>query len=134
MPRSRFTAPLLGTILYMLVVVVVLVAPTSPPHPRGGYLAEYPRLVGRRIIVDVAVNMAMFVPIGWGLLRTVRALGVSSPMHLAAVAGAAGLFSLLMETVQFWLPARYSSVIDVAANTVGALLGAWTAARYGSRG
>jgi VanZ family protein len=49
------------------------------------------------------------------------------------VAVAAALFSAVMETLQFWLPGRYSSVVDVAANTLGAALGAWAEARHGSR-
>jgi glycopeptide antibiotics resistance protein len=132
-PRPRVTTPLLGTILYIVFVVVILVVPTNPPHPRRGYLAEYQRLVGRRLMADVVLNITIFAPIGWGLVRTVRSLGASPPGLVPLVAVAAGLFSLLMETVQFWLPARYSSALDVAANTLGALLGAWAAARYGSR-
>jgi VanZ family protein len=42
-------------------------------------------------------------------------------MLTAGIAGA--VFSLSMETVQYFLPYRYSSVIDVAANTLGAVLG-----------
>jgi glycopeptide antibiotics resistance protein len=132
-PRPRVTTPLLGTVLYILFVVVILVVPTNQPHPRRGYLAEYQRPVGQRLMADVALNIAIFAPIGWGLHRTVRSFGASPPGLVTVVGIAAGLFSLLMETVQFWLPARYSSVLDVAANTVGALLGAWTAARYGGR-
>jgi VanZ family protein len=43
-------------------------------------------------------------------------------------------FSLLMETVQFWLPTRYSSIIDVLANTLGAALGAGGERRYAGGG
>jgi VanZ family protein len=131
--RSRRPYSLLGTLAYTLLVVAILVAPTSAPHDRRGYLAEYHPL-GRRLVADVAVNIALFVPLGWGLHHTGRGLGVPPRMLLAAAVLAAGVFSLLMETLQFWLPARYSSIVDVLANTAGALLGAWSAARYTSTG
>lgn len=132
--RSRRPYPLLGTLAYMLLVVAILVAPISMPHDRRGYLTEYHLPLGRRLVADVAVNIALFVPLGWGLHRTGRGLGVPPRTLLVAAVLAAALFSLLMETLQFWLPARYSSIVDVLANTAGALLGAWSEARYTSAG
>ena len=134
MTGSRRSYPLLGTLAYMLLVVAILVAPTSAPHDRRGYLAEYHLPLGRRLAADLAVNIALFVPLGWGLHRTGRGLGVPPRTVLVAAVLAAAVFSLLMETLQFWLPARYSSIVDVLANTAGALLGAWSAARYTSAG
>lgn len=132
--RSRRPYPLLGTLAYMLLVVAILVAPTGTPHDRRGYLTEYHLPLGRRLVADVAVNIALFVPLGWGLHRTGRGLGVPPRTLLVSAVLAAALFSLLMETLQFWLPARYSSIVDVLANTAGALLGAWSEARYTSAG
>ena len=34
------------------------------------------------------------------------------------------MLSLAMETAQIWLPTRYASVLDTAANLVGTLVGA----------
>jgi VanZ family protein len=47
------------------------------------------------------------------------------------VTAAVALFSLLMETVQYFLPTRYSSAIDVAANAFGGGLGGWFERRAG---
>jgi glycopeptide antibiotics resistance protein len=85
-------------------------------------LREFPQSLTRRFIADIGMNILLFVPLGWGLYRTARRVGVRSPMLVAGVAGA--LFSLTMETVQYVLPYRYSSVVDVAADTLGVLLGA----------
>jgi glycopeptide antibiotics resistance protein len=117
----------------MLVVVALLVVPTSAPHEPRGYLTEYQLTLSRRVVADVAVNIAIFVPIGWGLHRAGRRLRVRPGARVLGVAVAAALFSAVMETLQFWLPGRYSSVVDVAANTLGAALGAWAEARRGSR-
>jgi glycopeptide antibiotics resistance protein len=129
-PRLRLSTPLLGTIVYLCFVVVILVLPTSHPHPRRGYLGEYHLRLGRRLVADIAVNIAIFTPLGFGLYRSLEGRAMSSAARVTLVTVAAGLFSLGMETVQFWLPARYSSIVDVGTNTAGALLGA-LAARSG---
>jgi VanZ family protein len=123
--RSASTLPLLATLAYMVLVVAVLIAPARPPHGPRAYLTEYELPLGRRALVDVMVNVALFVPIGWGLHRAGRRRGVPPAALLGAVGVTAAVFSGAMETIQFWLP-RYSSIIDVAANTAGGLLGAWS--------
>ena len=114
--------PLLGTLLYALILVTILVLPISRPHVHRGYLREFPQAITRRFLADIGANILLFVPLGWGLHRAARRAGVRSPIIAVSVAGA--LFSLTMETVQYVLPYRYSSVVDVAADTVGVLLGA----------
>src|SRR5688572_12945179 len=109
----------------MLIVVAALVVPTSLPHAQRGYLRDIP--LGRRLVGDLAVNVAMFVPIGWGLRRAGRGVPRMSSLAVVLVAAA---FSLAMETVQAWLPNRYSSLADVLANALGAGVGAWLESRY----
>jgi glycopeptide antibiotics resistance protein len=121
---------LIGTIIYMLVVAAAMVVPASAPHAYRGYLQDIP--LGRRLVADVALNVAMFVPIGWGLHSAARRRGGPRTWLLRAVILAAA-FSLTMETVQAWLPNRYSSVVDVLANTLGATIGAWLQSRHGHR-
>ena len=127
-PRSA----LIGTIVYMLVVAAALVVPASPPHVSRGYLQDIP--LGRRLVADVAVNVAMFVPIGWGLRRAARRRGGAPRTRLLQAVILAAAFSLTMESLQAWLPNRYSSVVDVLANTLGAIIGAWLESRYGPPG
>jgi VanZ family protein len=131
--RSRLTFPILGTLAYALFVAIILVVPTSAPHPHRGYLADHPPVLGRRFVADIAVNIAIFVPLGWCLHRTGRALGLSPRAAVAGAVAGATLFSVSMETLQFWLPARYSSIVDVVANSAGALLGAWSERRAADR-
>jgi glycopeptide antibiotics resistance protein len=122
---------LISTIIYMLVVAAALVVPGSAPHAYRGYLQDIP--LGRRLVADVALNVAMFVPIGWGLHRAARRRGGAPRTRLRRAVILAAAFSLTMETVQAWLPNRYSSVVDVLANTLGATIGAWLQSRYGHR-
>ena len=128
MPRIRPRHALLGTLVYTLVVIAALVMPAGTPHVQRGYLLDFSH--GRRLVADLAVNVAIFVPIGWGLCRAARRPGGScrTPWLVAIVLAAA--FSLVMETVQAWLPNRYSSAADVVANTLGAAVGAFIEARH----
>jgi hypothetical protein len=128
-PNIGPRAALIGTLVYMLIMAAALMVPTSPPHAQRGYLRDVP--LGRRLPADVALNVAIFIPIGWGLRRAARPLARTprAPVLVAVVLAAA--FSLAMEAVQVWLPNRYSSVADVLANTLGAAVGAWLEARYG---
>ena len=121
MPSIRPRHALIGTVVYTVIMVAARVIPASPPHAQRGYLRDIP--LGRRLVADVALNVAIFVPIGWGVRRA------GSTSLLAAVVLAAA-FSLGMETIQAWLPNRYSSLADVLANTLGATAGAWLEARY----
>ena len=67
-------------------------------------------------IVDVILNVALFLPIGFlrrGLGQAGRRVG------WRAVAAACAL-STLVEFIQVFLPGRYPSPVDVVTNTAGA--------------
>ena len=75
---------------------------------------------------DVAVNMAGYAPLGFLLALSALRSGLTDrPVIVATVAGA-GL-SMVMETLQSYLPVRVPSNVDFALNTAGACLGAVTA-------
>ena len=72
-------------------------------------------------VVDTILNVALFLPIGFLL----RSLGQArTRVGWRAVAAACAL-SALIEFVQFFLPGRFPSPVDVAANTAGAWAGVW---------
>lgn len=70
---------------------------------------------------DKLVHLALYAPLGWWLAR---ALGVG---WLAVVVAAA--YGVSDEWHQSWVPGRTPSAADVAADAVGAALGAWAAMR-----
>jgi glycopeptide antibiotics resistance protein len=69
-------------------------------------------------VLEVAANVAMFVPFGVLALTAYRWMRVWS----ATIAGL--VTSGIIEGVQLALPTRYATVSDLIANTAGALLGA----------
>ncbi|MFA9479587.1 VanZ family protein [Phycisphaerales bacterium AB-hyl4] len=69
-------------------------------------------------------QIAMFVPLGFVEAQLARRLleGFSAATLMLVMLDA-GLLSLVGETVQWWLPTRTSSVIDLAANMIGGVAG-----------
>jgi VanZ family protein len=75
---------------------------------------------------DVGINLAGYAPLGFLLaLSALRSGRVRWAVGVAVLS--AGGLSLLMETLQSYLPSRVPSNVDFALNTAGALLGASTA-------
>jgi glycopeptide antibiotics resistance protein len=90
--------------------------------------------VGPDRSLDVVTNMILFLPLGItlaGLLEQMRA--PRSRVLTAALLGGLAL-SYGMEILQQFIPGRFTSLTDVAANTSGAVIGAiyfelWRTAR-----
>ncbi|MBA3593282.1 MAG: VanZ family protein [Polaromonas sp.] len=75
---------------------------------------------------DVGINLAGYAPMGFLLaLAGLRSRRVRWAVTVAVIS--AGLLSLLMETLQSYLPSRVPSNVDFALNTAGAWLGACSA-------
>ena len=73
---------------------------------------------------DIAVNLMLFVPFGFGLAGLMRSKGLSALKSvLVALAIGCGL-SLTVETLQCFIPGRDPSLADVATNTISSVAGA----------
>lgn len=76
---------------------------------------------------DLALNVLAYVPLGLLLALTLYPRARGLPAILTATALAVGV-SVLIETLQNYLPARIASNLDVLTNVAGAALGAWAGA------
>ena len=112
---------------YLVLLIVVLTAPVGSVHLSRGYLKQAPPRVARRVlVVDTLINLAMFAPLGWGLRALIgRRLNGAIAVVVVTVIGA-GL-SVSVETIQYFLPQRFSSILDVVFNTLGTAIGALVA-------
>jgi glycopeptide antibiotics resistance protein len=118
-PPSR-TGYLVAALLYALLLAVLLVAPIGGvPHQRE-YLSLGFTGSPRRLVADLIVNVALFVPLG-ALLSRWAATTPGPPLWRAcAIVIGAALFATFFESLQYILPRRYSSLRDVIANAAGA--------------
>jgi VanZ family protein len=125
-PMTAKTVDICATIIYATILTVLLVSPLDQrrPHPRGQYLNE------RTTATDFFINAAVFVPLGFGLGRCGRLTPLNRLGLILVVTAGTFIFSLAIESIQYLLlPGRYSSIVDVAGDTIGAVLGAWWASR-----
>jgi VanZ family protein len=96
-----------------LVVGVIVLAPFHPQEPSLDRILLMPG--GTQGRADILLNVALFVPLGFLLERS---LGVTRTALLCLLA------SLAIETIQLFLPGRWSTLSDLLANGLGGLLGA----------
>ncbi len=74
---------------------------------------------------DAVLNFFGFIPLGLLLAATLAKRGGRLGTHCVSLPLATGfLLSLLIETVQAWMPARSSDMQDLILNTAGTLAGA----------
>jgi len=94
------------------------------PHKRFLGLPSRDFATSRSFLRDIFLNVAGFMVLGFFfcLYRATAGSSAKSAALLAVAAGAA--ISLSIETLQMFLPTRTSSIVDLAANTLGAVLGA----------
>lgn len=90
-----------------------------PPESVAGFFLT-PRYIVR---ADIVFNFVAYVPLGTLACLYFRQGEGRHAMLRAMSLGAA--FSFLMEVAQLFVPNRVSSVIDLAANATGTLVGAW---------
>jgi glycopeptide antibiotics resistance protein len=83
-------------------------------------LSELHGLSTEWTVFDLVMNVVMFAPLGF-LYRMTRPRGASNAWWMAIALGAA--LSTCIETAQLFEASRYSSLIDIATNTLGAAVG-----------
>lgn len=122
-PHVRFAAGL--AVAYLLALLLIAFWPTPVDRPVSGSLSSVigwlhahgmPRFIGYNLI-EFAANIGLFMPFGY------IAGAVNRKWWFPLATGFAA--SCLIELGQaLLLPNRYSSLLDIVANTAGAGLGA----------
>ena len=117
------------TIAYVLALVVALGMPLRDPR---GVAAAYQRYHDalalevppsfRAKARDLSLNVILFVPLGVLGRRSLRRAGVAPLPTLLVVVGGSLALSLTMETLQHFIPGRFSSLVDVLMNGGGAMI------------
>jgi len=72
---------------------------------------------------DMVRNILLFMPLGFGLAGVIRKKAYSAAASVLGTASIAFLLSLTIEITQSLLPNRYSSLVDLTTNTIGAAAG-----------
>lgn len=110
---------LVATLVVSIAIVAIQLYPYrfaagSPPF-LGLYHAGYLAVLGQ---------VALFVPLGFVETQLARRLfGFAGGALAVLVALDGAVLALICQSVQYWLPDRTSSLIDLAANTLGTVVG-----------
>jgi VanZ family protein len=132
-PRGD-TAPLARSLAlaYLLLVVYASLYPVVTWRDNGSPLFEFLFAPWPRYWtgLDLGLNLAGYLPLGFLLASAFTARFKPGRAALLALLLAATL-SLAMEVLQNYLPSRVSSNLDLATNTLGALVGVLAGLRWG---
>ena len=117
------------TIAYVLALVVALGMPFRDPrgvaaayqrHHEALALEAPPSFRGKAR--DISLNVILFVPLGVLGRRSLRHAGVAPLPTLLVVVGGSLALSFTMETLQHFIPGRFSSLVDVMMHGGGAMI------------
>ncbi|HEY4374086.1 MAG TPA: VanZ family protein [Burkholderiales bacterium] len=111
-------------VVYLLLIIYATLHPITSwraaPAPPWAWLTHWPGII---LPFDVVFNILAYVPLGMLLVLAFHPrLRALPALLLAALIGAA--LSLLLESLQTYLPSRTPSLVDLATNSAGALIGA----------
>jgi VanZ family protein len=130
-------------VLLIFVIAVLMVAylslfpweftaPRWSGNPLWGVLTSWPVPTVRRMALDIASNIAIYVPIGFfGYLAGRKAVSRAAAGILVLAFGA--LLSAGIEVAQVFTPVRIPSAMDLLSNTAGTAAGIAMAAAVESR-
>ena len=112
--------------VYLIFVGFVTLNPAPPDPARNELLLAVLGVIPISYeALEVAANVGMFVPIGVLVAMLSRHWWIAFVVGIALTCG--------IEFTQLFLPARFPSVSDLAANSTGALIGAVMVALFRSR-
>ncbi len=127
MNPGRRASPLARQLLaaYALLVVYASLHPFSGWRAPGVGALEWLTAAAPRYITafDVGANIVGYMPLGFLAVLALYPWARRGPAVVVAVVSAA-LVSLVLESLQVYLPSRIASNVDLASNTAGGLLGA----------
>ncbi|MCA0374476.1 MAG: VanZ family protein [Gemmatimonadetes bacterium] len=116
---ADLTALRLGRVVLGYLALVTMVITLAPfrfaTHPVHGLSTAWS-------VSDLVMNVVMFVPFGF-VHQLTRPRGAPAGWMRVALLGL-GL-SGIIEVAQLFAPTRFPSLLDLATNTAGALVGAW---------
>ena len=105
----------------MLLAYIILIIAVVTLLPFTFAVPKIARFIWHGNLPDVFVNILLFIPLGF-FFRLIRDRGGWTPVLLAFGFGL--MISTIVEVGQLFLPSRFSSLIDIVTNGMGAGLGA----------
>lgn len=120
--QVRFAALALAAALLVILVATLMPFRAAPRAlALSAFLGTFVWLPSSPF--DFPRNILLFMPLGASLAALLDARGVARPTTRALTFLAALGLTVLVESLQYFLPGRQPNVADIVANTLGGLLG-----------
>lgn len=87
------------------------------------FFLKFPYSYGYKEFRDMLINIILFIPFGFILHFIIKRRLKSSRLSFAVILIFGMLFSLSIESLQYFINSRYSSMTDVINNTIGVMIG-----------
>ena len=129
-PRGHRLAAI-AALAYSLVIVYASLQPftgwRTPAHPFGGFIFDaWPRWI---TVDDILFNFVAYVPLGFLIALALHRQRGALPAVLLSSLACLSL-SVVLESVQQYLPARFASNVDLLVNSTGGAVGALIAPMF----
>jgi VanZ family protein len=114
--------------IYATLLTVALLVPADTDwhaHRQEVYLSLGRDLTWGEVAADALLNVGIFIPFGVLLGGVLHRRAIGPHRRVLVVAATLGAYALVMESLQYLLGWRDSSLLDVLSNTAGAATGAW---------
>jgi VanZ family protein len=112
-------------VVWALLLAYASLYPFLPLRPPGMEAVTGFFTAGRYVIrSDIAFNVVAYLPLGIFACLYFRGIGDERRVAILKAAVLSAAFSLAMEVMQLFVPNRHASLVDLASNAAGALLGA----------
>jgi VanZ family protein len=112
-------------IAFLIAIVIIIISLIPFPWSRAGISqASRPLATGYENGWDMLENVLFYIPLGLALAPWLMSgVGLCRFPAVAITAGASLSLTLILETLQWFLPSRQSSLEDVVCNVLGSLVG-----------
>ncbi len=115
-------------ILLICSILLILLLTLFPFHFffKNPSIIDYRALVLaglKSIPIEALANVLLFIPLGFGLTCLMQKRKLEGIVALIVIQALSSAFSLTIEVLQVFLPARLPSLIDLLTNSIGAFLG-----------
>ena len=127
--------------VYVLFIVYVTTIPFSFGLTSEQVMAHFHRVSwipffnpdgSRASLPDMVQNVVLFAPLGLLLVMSLARRVTTPGARIATATGLGLLLSVTVETLQLFTTDRTTSATDVATNTIGTCLGAWSTSFFAS--
>lgn len=116
-------ASFLFVIFSILIILVATLFPFNFSLPKSSFTGVFSSFIHPSHLTDRIKNMLLFLPLGFSLMYWLQKSRLNTTVKIIIVLLSSASLSLLVETLQYFLPSRKPTPADILNNTFSGFLG-----------